>query len=109
MLRIEVPPVNHGCEKHTNKMKHGVKKKLARVTRYLVHWGKHKTRQNKIVCYGLLRCLLRFITAITDFYYGNFGAFTKEFVNSEKAQPNWAQNPTFGQNRDLFLLPILQI
>ncbi len=62
-------------------------------------------RKNKIIYYGLLRCLFRFITDITEFYYGHYGAFTREFVYSEK--PNRARNPTFGekigQNGDLLL------
>ncbi len=39
---------------------------------------------NKIIYYRLLWSLFKFITDITDFYYGNYSAFTREFVNSEK-------------------------
>jgi hypothetical protein len=51
-----------------------------------------------MVYYGSTRCLLWFITDITDFYYENYGAFTRKFTYSEKARQIRPENPTFGEN-----------
>ncbi len=68
--------------------------------------GKHN-RKNKTIYYSLLRCLLRFITDITNFYYGNYGVFTREFVTLKILSRIRPKNPTFGgksaKNWDILL------
>ncbi len=51
--------------------------------------------KNKIICHGLLRCLLWFITDFTGFYYVNYGAPTREFAALKRLCKIGLENPSF--------------
>ncbi len=57
------------------------------------------TLRKNLNYYGLLRCLLQFITDITNFYFINYGAFTREFVSLKRLCQIGPENLTFRENR----------
>jgi hypothetical protein len=57
-------------------------------------WG-FSLMEKEITVSGLKRCLLRDITDVTNFYNGNYGAFTWELVALKRL---FQKNPTLAEN-----------